>query len=103
MFQIDVAKIIGVTRDCICYWENHRTTPSLEYMPKIIQFLGYVPYDYPLNTLRERVITYRKSQSLSQREMAKKLNIDPSTLAELERNVRKPMKKTLEKLQEFLK
>jgi len=38
--QKDVAALIGVTEDTICYWENGRVEPSRQLMPKILEFLG---------------------------------------------------------------
>jgi len=29
----------------ILNWEKNRTYPVLEYMPRIIEFLGYVPFE----------------------------------------------------------
>ena len=43
--QKDVAKIIGVTEDCIYRWEKNKTYPFISYWPKIIEFLGYDPED----------------------------------------------------------
>jgi len=35
LHQKDVATIIGVTVDTICYWENGRVKPSAQWLPKI--------------------------------------------------------------------
>ena len=43
MLQKDVANVIGVSEDCITNWENNRTIPQIQFMPKIIKFLGYNP------------------------------------------------------------
>jgi DNA-binding XRE family transcriptional regulator len=43
MFQFEVAKIIGVTEDTICNWENNRSYPKGVFFPRIIYFLGYNP------------------------------------------------------------
>jgi transcriptional regulator with XRE-family HTH domain len=44
--QKKLAEIIGVTEASIWNWE-HGTKPELRYMPKIIEFLGYVPFESP--------------------------------------------------------
>jgi len=51
---MEVARVIGITELTIWNWE-HGTEPELRYMPKIIEFLGYVPFDYledPIGKLR---------------------------------------------------
>jgi len=45
LYQKDVAEIIGVSEDSITYWENKRSKPQKRYYSKIIQFLGYSPFD----------------------------------------------------------
>ena len=44
--QKDVAAIIGVSVDTLCYWENNRVQPSRRLLPRILSFLsgeGLVP------------------------------------------------------------
>lgn len=43
LFQKDVAKIIGVSEDCITYWENRRSEPQKRFYSRITEFLGYTP------------------------------------------------------------
>lgn len=43
MLQKDVAAIIGVTVDTICYWENNRVRPSAAFNPKIRNFIAKQP------------------------------------------------------------
>lgn len=42
--QREVADIIGVSEDCITYWENERSKPQRRHYHKIIKFLGYNPF-----------------------------------------------------------
>lgn len=44
LFQKEVAQIMGVSEDCITYWENDRSIPQKRYSKKIIGFLGYNPF-----------------------------------------------------------
>jgi len=39
LYQKDVAGIIGVTVDTICYWENNRVRPSKDRTSVITEFL----------------------------------------------------------------
>ena len=36
--QSDVAKVVGVTQQCISEWENGKTEPTLSYLWKIADF-----------------------------------------------------------------
>jgi transcriptional regulator with XRE-family HTH domain len=40
LHQKDVAIILGVTTDTICYWENNRVRPSSRLLSKLVDFLG---------------------------------------------------------------
>ena len=98
LLQKDVAKIIGTSTDTICYWENNRTIPYISYIPNIIKFIGYVPFETSGDTLRERIITSRKLLGLSQRKFARLIGIDPSTLGRWEQGKSTPRPDKLEKL-----
>jgi transcriptional regulator with XRE-family HTH domain len=39
LYQRQVAKLLGVTADTVCYWENNRVTPSRGLLPRLLQFL----------------------------------------------------------------
>ena len=43
LLQKQVAEQLGVDETTIYKWENHRSAPVIRVLPKIIQFLGYVP------------------------------------------------------------
>ena len=57
-------------------------------MPKIIEFLGYNPR--PGRNWAERFVFGRTVLGLSQRESARRIGVDPSTLARWERGEREP-------------
>jgi DNA-binding XRE family transcriptional regulator len=42
LYQKDVATIIGVSEDTICYWENNSVKPSKRRLTKITDFLDGV-------------------------------------------------------------
>jgi DNA-binding XRE family transcriptional regulator len=84
----------------INYWETNRYQPSLRYIPKIIQFLGYVPYDTSRMSLGEQIVTMRRCRGLSREELAGRLGVDESTLRDWEHGERRPPKRNMEKLVE---
>jgi len=103
LYQKDVAKRIGVDEATIYNWENNRSFPPLCFIPKIIELLGYVPFESRARTLGEKIVYSRRLLGLTQKKLAKSLGIDPSTLGRWERNESQPNKKLLEKLNTLLR
>jgi site-specific DNA recombinase len=89
LFQKDVAKRLGVDKTSIFNWEKNATQPGFENMPAVIEFLGYNPLP-PAKTWAERLVRGRSALGLSQEEAARKLGVDPSTLARWERGEHEP-------------
>jgi transcriptional regulator with XRE-family HTH domain len=100
LLQKEVAERIGTSETSVFHWENNQTEPSLPFIPKIIEFLGYVPNLISPNSLGEKIVVYRKLLGLTQKELAKQLGIDPSTLGRWERGESKPLGKFLNKIKE---
>jgi len=86
LYQAQVALILGVTESTVTNWEKHRTNPTLRAIPKIIEFLSYDPMLGAPKSLSEELLQFRKRRGMSQKEMAKQIGIDPTTLSRLERN-----------------
>ena len=61
-------------------WEANRTKPGLEFMPAIIRFLGYNPVP-PGKAWAERLLQCRTALGITQKEDAKRISVDASTLA----------------------
>jgi len=74
-------------------WEHNRSSSKLHYIPKVIEFLGYVPLNTYTKTFGEKIVNYRYLLGIIQKELAKSLGVDPSSLARLERDEDKPSKK----------
>ena len=79
-----VAHRLNTSIDCVRNWENNWHGPDLQSLPKIIEFLGYCPYE-PSLPMFQRLVIWRSYNGLSQETMAKLIDIDPSTLSRLER------------------
>lgn len=85
--QIEISRILGVSECTITNWEKNYTQPRLHLMPRVIDFLGYAPStNKEPQTLGERLVKYRKNHGMSQKELARRIQIDPATLSRLERN-----------------
>lgn len=53
--QVEFAKEIGVTKQCVSNWENDNVVPSIEMLCKIADFFG-VSTDYLLGRSEKRVV-----------------------------------------------
>jgi transcriptional regulator with XRE-family HTH domain len=99
--QKDVSQRLGVSEASIWYWEKNLTSPSLHYLPKIIEFLGYVPYVKSPQTLGQKISNARRLFGLTLKKLACRLDIDPGTLSNWEKGKGEPSKEHLEKLSDF--
>jgi len=98
LLQREVAQKLRVDKTSIYNWENNRASPSLHRVPKIIGFLGYLPHNLAAKTLGERITASRRFLGLTQKELARRLGIDSSTLGRWETGKSQPTKKELKKL-----
>jgi DNA-binding XRE family transcriptional regulator len=103
LFQLQVAEIIGVTESTINNWEKHRSDPMLWVIPKVIEFLGYVPDLQPTQSLGQRIKAYRYLRGLNQKDLARELDVDPTTLGRWELDDNQPEEKIKKKLELFFK
>lgn len=90
--QREVAEKIGVTEATIWNWERQRTQPEIRFIARIIGFLGYDPIPEP-ELFPEKLKIYRLRLGLSQRKLAIKLKIDPSTIRSWEKGRHRPVPK----------
>jgi len=70
-------------------------------MPEINRFLGYNPLPPP-KTWAERLVQGRKSMGVTQRQAAKRIGVDMSTLARWERAEREPIGEFAVRARHFL-
>lgn len=102
MLRKEVARLIGVKEESIYNWENNRSSPRLGLIPRVVEFLGYVPFDTSGRSLRERLVALRRLCGISQEELAHRLDVAPTTLRRWERGKGKPMEMDLEKVNALL-
>ena len=89
LHQVATGQRIGVCCSTVSLWEKGRSRPHLRHMPAIIEFLGYDPTPEAVN-LSERLVRYRRGRGWTQDRFARKLCVDPTTLARWERGERVP-------------
>lgn len=102
LFQKDVAELIGVTENCIAYWEKNRSQPTVCYYPALISFLGYFPFDIDTSSLGGKIKYYRYLQGMTQEQLAKDLGVNESTVYHYEKSNKKPSSKTRNRLEVIL-
>ncbi|MBL7837016.1 MAG: helix-turn-helix transcriptional regulator [Bacteroidetes bacterium] len=100
--QSDVAKILDVCEDSVTGWENGRSTPHIKYYPKLIEFLGYNPFPFETETLGGKLKKYRILNGLSQKEFAKKIGVNESTVFAWEKGNHVPFPRIKKLLEELL-
>ncbi|RZK39662.1 MAG: helix-turn-helix domain-containing protein [Pedobacter sp.] len=101
--QAQLAKVIGVSPDCITNWENNKSTPQILYYPRIRLFLGFDTTDFDETTFSGRLQSYRSRNGMSCKEMAKLLGVDKSTILAWEKGTNKPAGKIVEKIEELFR
>ena len=102
LLQKEVAQRVGVDRDSVTNWEKGRTSPRLQLMPRIIEFLEYTPFQVKSGSLGERIVAFRRALGIRQEDLARQLGVDPSTLVRWEQGKGQPSDRHQVNLTEFL-
>ena len=97
----EVATQLGADEQSVSGWELGHRQPSLVHLPALIHWLGYDPRP-PTESLGIRIRRWREGRGVSQLVLAKRLNVDPGTLARWERGVREPKHCYLERVLQLL-
>lgn len=97
LLQREVAEQIGVDTTTITNWELGHSSADFRSLPAIVVFLGYDPRPEP-RTLGQGLKRHRKGLGMSQKELAGFLGVDPSTLAQWEREDRPPTGQYLQRV-----
>lgn len=92
-----VADQIRVRRETVKKWESNETRPALPHIPRIIEFLGYCPYDATL-PWREKLKIWREALGFSQERLALTVGIHESTIQKWERGSHRPTGSLLRKM-----
>jgi len=89
LLQKEVASEVGVDETTVYKWEAGRANPAVRSIPRIIHFLGYAPYD-PGASLGEKLRARRQALGLSQKQFARELGVNESTVVRWEKGKRRP-------------
>jgi len=100
--QSDVADRIGVWTSTVNYWEKNRFNPEVQYVPKIIAFLGYDPFQPPPASFPLLLKAARIAAGLTRRQLAARLGVHPGTVAEWERGQVRPVEASRKRITTML-
>ena len=103
LFQREVAQLLGVNETSVYDWEKHRTDPMVHLIPRITEFLGYIPPMFSGQTTGQKIVTYRHVRGMSQRALALTLKVDPGTLGRWERDESSPTGELKLRLEPFFR
>lgn len=101
LLQRNLAEELGVDTTSVFNWEANTASPEIRYMPAIIRFLGYNPLP-AADTWAERLVQGRTALGLSQKEAARRMEVDPSTLAKWEQGKTEPAGPSINRATGFL-
>ena len=101
LLQEQVAAQIGVRKQTITNWERNASSPEIQYVPAILNFLGYNPLP-EAHTLIERFASVRKMLGMSQEKVSDLLGLDESTVQGWEAGQYKPIGPSVELIERFL-
>ena len=80
MTQNEVATRLQSTADTVRNWKKNRLSQAIQYMPKIIEFLWYVPFEMQFENLGQKIRSYRQFLGLRQKDLARRSGVDADTI-----------------------
>ena len=83
LLQKDVAATLGVSPGSVFHWETGVHEPAIRFWPQIVDFLVADPSPAP-RTLAEGLKAARRRLGCSQKKLAGKLNVDPTSISRWE-------------------
>jgi transcriptional regulator with XRE-family HTH domain len=101
LFQKDVARRIEVNKATVVNWERHGREPGLRHIPKIIEYLGYVPFACPEDPIG-RLKHFKLVNGLSYERLGGLMGRDPEQLTDWLGGRIKPLARNLREIEKFL-
>jgi transcriptional regulator with XRE-family HTH domain len=84
--HFDLAQQLGVDPTTLRNWEVGRRNPPVRYLPRIHRVIGSETVD-PAAPFSERLLAYRRTHGLRQRDLGRLLGVDQREISEWERGV----------------
>jgi transcriptional regulator with XRE-family HTH domain len=100
--QSDVAGRLGVWTSTVNYWENNHFNPEVQYVPKLVAFLGFDPFGSPPASFPLRLKAARVAAGLTRQQLAAQIGVHPGTVAEWERGESRPLEPSSKRLRALL-
>ena len=70
LLQKEVAQHLGVDTNSVTNWEKGHTSPRLHLVPRIIEFLGHVPFSGEGTRLGQHIVEMRRALGVRQEDLA---------------------------------
>ncbi len=102
VLQKDLAREWKLDPATVNYWERNRFAPVPRHLPRVIEFLGYVPYN-PDWTLAERIRAQREALGFSRQRFAVALGVHEGTVRRWEWGWSVPSPRLEKRLKAFLR
>jgi transcriptional regulator with XRE-family HTH domain len=87
--QPRVAERLGVAPETVLHWELNQTQPGVRHVRAVSEFLEYFPIPASAN-LPDQLVATRRRLGLTQRGLALRLRVDPSTILRWEHGKGRP-------------
>lgn len=101
LLQKDLAREWRVDTATVNYWERNRFAPAPRHLPRVVEFLGYVPYN-PHWTPAERIRAQRETLGFSRQRFALALGVHEGTVRRWEWGWSEPSPRLQVRVQAFL-
>lgn len=88
--QAELAKILGVSTDCLTYWENNRSNPQITYYPRIHHFLVFCTSTFDETNFCDFLRSYRLKNGFIYRALGSHLKVDATTVRAWEKGLSLP-------------
>jgi DNA-binding XRE family transcriptional regulator len=101
LLQKNVTDMIRVSECTINNWEKGRSEPETKHMPRIIDFLGYVPFECPGDILG-RLAYFKRVRGLTFPMLGVVMGRDHEKLWDWLSCQKRPCRRNLESINQFL-
>jgi transcriptional regulator with XRE-family HTH domain len=102
LLQRDVASLLLVDTDTVTTWEMNRHQPTAKFAKSIISFLGYIPFTFAGQSIGRQLHCARLIGGHTQKQVAELIGCDASSLRSIELDQRSLLKRTYEKIQDYI-